>query len=117
MVIEGNKPTCMRNNVEDEVEEDQRPISPPPPKESKDKRNLVRIGSRFFSKDVVCTKKFQFGIELGKSSSGIRVKSLNEIVSEKERTFKPVNPKTLPACPGGEEVVRPPTPISKEREE
>ena len=114
MPATGNKPTRMRGNDEGEVSEGQRPVSPPQ-QESKNKRNLVRIGSRYFSKDVTSTKKFQFGIELGKSPSGIPVKSLNEVVSEKERTFKPVNPKKLPACPG--EVVRPPTPIPEEREE
>ena len=113
MPAEGNKPTCMRGNTEDKVDEAQRPVSPP--KESKDKRNLVRIGSRFFSKDVTSTKKFQFGIELGKSPNGIRVKSLNEIVSEKERTLKPVN-KKLPACPG-DESVRPPSLSPKESAE
>ena len=93
---DGNKPSCMGGRAEPNGEVD-RPVLPP--KESKDKRNLVRIGSKFYSKDVTSTKRFQFGIELGKSPSGIRVKSLNEVVSEKEHTFKPVN-KKLPACPG-----------------
>ena len=78
-----NKPSCVGGRTEPNGEVD-RPVSPP--KESKDKGNLVRIGSKFYSKDVTSTKRFQFGIELGKSPSGIRVKSLNEVVSEKERT-------------------------------
>ena len=70
-----------------------------PPKESKDKNKLVRIGSKYFSKDVETTKRFNFGVEVGKSPSGVRIKSLNEVVSEKHRTFKPVN-KRLPTYPG-----------------
>ena len=105
---DGNKPSSVGGRTEPKGEVD-RPVSPP--KESKNKRNLVRIGCRYFSKDVTTTKKFQFGVELGKSPCEIRVKSLNEVVSEKERTFKPVNPK-LPACPG--EAVRPPTPVPEE---
>ena len=90
-----NKPSCMGGRAS--PPQGDRPVSPP--KESKDKRKLVRIGSRFFSKDVETTKRFNFGVEVGKSSSGIRVKSLNEVVSERYRTFKPVN-KKLPTYPG-----------------
>ena len=59
------------------------------------------------------TKRFNFGVELGKSPSGIRVKSLNEVVSEKHRTFKPVH-KKLPTYPGEE---RPLSPVSEVSEE
>ena len=110
MGLEGNKIGCTKGEPSDI------PLDPPKSpseRDSKDKRNLVRIGRRFFSKDLTSTKKFQFGIELGKSPSGIRVKSLNKVVSKKERTYKPVN-KRLPACPG--EGTRPPTPIPEEGE-
>ena len=89
-----------------------RPTSPP--KEGKNKEKLVRIGSRFFSKDTSTTKRFNIGVEVGKSPSGVRVKSLNEFVSEKERTYKPVN-KRLHACPGSE-AVRPSEDLSPVRE-
>ena len=94
MPTDGNKvSSCVGRGAH--VDEAKRPDTPPPPpKECKDKSNLVRIGSRFFM-----TKRLNFGVEVGKSPSGIRVKSLNEVVSEKHRTFKPVN-KKLPTFPG-----------------
>ena len=97
----GNTGSCMGQGVKQEGEAD-RPTSPP--KESKDKSKLVPIGSRYFSKDV-STTRFNFGVELGKSPSGFQLKSLKEIVSEKERKYSPVN-KKLPAHPGSEELMR-----------
>ena len=107
---DGNKPTCVRGEPSD-----QPPNSPEPfPQDGKNKGKLVRIGSRYFSKDVTTTRRLNWGFELGKSPSGVRFKSLNELVSEKEREYKPVN-KKLPACPG--EAVRSPTPIPEEEKE
>ena len=105
---DGNKPSCMGGRTEpsDKV---YKPVSPP--REEKDKEKLVRVCSRLYSKDMSTTRRLNFGFEIGKSPSGIRAKSLNEIVSEKDRTYKPVNRK-LPTCPG--EAVRPPTSIPEE---
>ena len=91
---DGNKPSCVGGKSEPSGGE----VNRPPPRESEDNRKLVQIGSRFFSKEVTTRKKFQFGVELGKSPSGIRAKSLSELSSEKERVYKPVNPE-FPTCP------------------
>ena len=91
---EGNKVSSCAGGSKEKAD---RPASPP--KEEKNKEELVRIGLRFFSKDTSTTRRLNFGVEVGKSPSGIRFKSLNKVVSEKGRTYKPIN-KRLPACPG-----------------
>ena len=95
---DGNKPTCMRGEPSDQ------PPNPPelPPEDGNNKEKLVRIGSRYFSKDVTTTRRLNW------TKSGVRFKSLNKLVSEKEQEYKPVNKKLHP-CP--EEAVRLPTPI------
>ena len=67
---DGNKLGCTRGEPSD------KPSNPPEvlPEEGKNKGKLVRIGSRFFSKDVSTTKRFNFGIEVGRSETGVRVK-------------------------------------------
>ena len=49
---DGNKPTYMRGEPSDQ------PANPPelPPEDGKNKKKLVRIGSRYFSKDVTTTR-------------------------------------------------------------
>ena len=94
---DGNKlSSCTGRSARAEGEVD-RPTSPP--KESKSKEKLVRIGSKYFSKDTSLTRRFNFGVEVGKAPTGVRVKSHNEISSEKAHVFKPVN-KKLPTFPG-----------------
>ena len=75
---DGNKSTCMRGEPSDQ------PPNPPelPPEDGKNKEKLVRIGSRYFSKDVTTTRRLNWGFELGKSPSGMRFKSLNELPQE-----------------------------------
>ena len=117
MVIEGNKPTCMRGNVKDEVEKGRRPVSPTSrePKVPKNQQKLVRVGSKLYGKDTHSTRKFNVGFRVNKTATGLEFQTRNEIESIKERTFKPVNPKKLHACPG--EAVRPLTPLPEEKEE
>ena len=109
---DGNKlSSCTGRSPKAEGEVDSKPASPP--RESKDKSKLVRIGSRYFSKDVSTTRRFNFVVEVGKSPSGIRVKSLNDVVSEKQREFKPVN-KRLPTFPGDSPPQERPKDVSPE---
>ena len=82
--IDGNVPSCTGKGGSD---------TPKPPREEKNKDKLVRIGSGFFSKYTTTTRKFNFGVELGKAPTGVRFKSLNKLSSEKTRVYNPVNPK------------------------
>ena len=89
-----------------------------PPRGSKKEwceSKLVCVGSRILSKDTHVSRKFNFGFEVGKSPSGLRFKSLNEVESTKERSYKAVGGK-LPTAPGTESL-RPPSPIPEEPSE
>ena len=91
-----------------------KPTSPPP---EKSKKKLVRIGSKYFSKDTRTERRFNIGVEVGKAPSGVRFKTLNELVVDKQHTYKPVNP-TLPTYPGEEKILEsvPLSPISEGKE-
>ena len=90
--IDGNKlSSCAGRSSEVD-----KPSSPPP---EKNKEKLVRIGSRYFSKDTRTERRFNIGVEVGKAPSGVRFRTLNEIVVDKQHTYKPVN-KKLPTYPG-----------------
>ena len=101
----GNKFSCSRMNAED-VEE-----ARSPPKEWRESK-LVRVGSRILSKDTHVSRKMNFGFEVGRSETGLRFKSLNEVEGTKERSYRAVGGK-LPTAPGVESL-RPPSPIPEE---
>ena len=111
MGIEGNIPSCTgkSNNA---------PRQEKPPKEPKDQKRLARIGSRYFSKDTKTERRLNFGVRLGKTPTGVEFKTQNELVTEKQRVFNPVN-KRLPTF-SGEEVKPenvPLPPVTEEGEE
>ena len=111
MPKEGNFPSCASDQEKSDV-------LPSPPKE-KCKEKLVRIGSRYFSKDTRTERKFNLGLEEGKAPTGVRFKTLNEVVVDKQCTYKPVN-KRLPTYPGEfvtpEDIPLPPVTKSEEEE-
>ena len=53
-------------------------------KEQKNKEKLVRIGSRYFSKDTRTERRLNIGLEVGKVPSGVRFKTLNEVIVDKQ---------------------------------
>ena len=67
---DGNKLNCARGGADE-------PRQPKPPKESKDKEKLVRIGSRYFSKDTHTKRKFNIGFCIEKAPGGVAFKTQN----------------------------------------
>ena len=63
------------------------------PKEPKEPKKLGRIGSRYFSKDTHTDRKLNFGIRVEKAPGGIAFKTQNELVTDKQRVYNPVNKK------------------------
>ena len=107
MPVDGNFPSCTgKGQSGDKL--------PNPPKE-RSKKKLVRIGSRYISRDTHTERRFNVGVELGKAPSGVRFKTLNEIVVDKQHTYKAVN-KKLPTYPGEPPDAETPDPEEEELE-
>ena len=85
-------------------------------KPAKEPKKLVRIGSRYFSKDTHTERKLNFGIRVEKAPSGVAFRTQNELVTDKQRVYNPVN--RLPTYPGEEpkteEVPLPLLPVEEE---
>ena len=97
--VDGNVPSCTGKS------------EPKEPKEPREPKKLVRIGSRYFSKDTHTYRKLNFGVCVEKTSGGVAFKSSNEVMVDKQTVFNPVN-KKLPTYPG--EVVRANPPLVEE---
>ena len=71
--IDGNVPSCTGKGATSKLKE------PKKPREPKDQKRLVRIGSRYFSKDTHTERKFNIGLRVEKCPGGIAFKTQNEI--------------------------------------
>ena len=88
VVTDGNLPSCTGKGGG---------ATGPPKQKSKEK---VRIGSSYFSKDTRTERRFNVGMEVGKAPSGVRFRTLNELVVDKQI---PLSLHTkLPTYPGDE---------------
>ena len=86
MGLDGNIPSCTSGSTK-------------PPKEPEEVKNLVRIGSRYFSKDTKVQRKLNLVLRVEKAPGGVAFGTQNELVSEKSCVYNPVN-KKLPTFPG-----------------
>ena len=84
--IDRNMPSCTGKSGKEKV--------PKPAKEPRNREKLVRIGSRYFSKDSHTKRKFNIGFGVEKAPGGVAFKTQNELVTDKQRTYNPVNRKT-----------------------
>ena len=110
---DGNKPTCVRGSVEEEVEQAQRFASAPTPNgsgDSKSSAKLVRVGSKLYGKNTHTEKKFNIGFRIEKAPGGVAFRTQNELVVDKQREYKLLE-RGLPTYPGersGPEEALPP---------
>ena len=93
---DGNRPSCMRGREEPSGEVD-RPVTPP--KESKNKRNLVQIGSKIYGKNTYTERKFNIGFRVEKAPGGVAFRTQNELFVDKQREYRLLEGR-LPTCPG-----------------
>ena len=76
---QGNTPSCVRGNRE-EAQSPNIPMARSYPK-------LVRRGSHLYSKNTFVTKGMRVGFAVGRSESGLRVNSVNEVRGSRERVY------------------------------
>ena len=100
MPATGNKLNCMRGSVRDQVDEAQRPVSPPKEQKTpKNQQKLVRVGSKLYGKNTHVERKFNIGLRVEKAPGGVAFRTQNEIVVDKQREYKLLEGR-LPTYPG-----------------
>ena len=85
MGVDGKKLSCAKGVADGEGYEERR---------KKAEGVLVRVGSGVYSKSTKVTKGLNIGFEMGKTPSGVMLRSLNEASSGGERRLERVNKKS-----------------------